>query len=136
MRMASTRPWLLRQLLHRCPLPANSPGCSSRPPRGALEQTQALVAQLQQHPELTRVQQLVQQGTAMIRQRQAANLEAWLQACRGSPSVALQNCAEGLQRDYAAVKAALTLPLVNRAGRRSHQPLEADQAQWIWPDEA
>jgi len=68
------------------------------------------VAQLQQHPELTRVQQLVQQGTAMIRQRQAANLEAWLQACRGSPSVALQNCAEGLQRDYAAVKAALTLP--------------------------
>jgi transposase len=27
-----------------------------------------------------------------------------------SPSVELQNCAEWLQRDYAAVKAALTLP--------------------------
>ena len=39
---------------------------------------QALVEQLQQHPELTHVQQLVQQGAAMIRQRQAAALDAWL----------------------------------------------------------
>jgi transposase len=74
---------------------------------------QALVAQLQQHTELTHVQQLVQQGTAMIRQRQAADLDAWLQSCQASSSVELQNFVAVLQRDYAAVKAALTLPWSN-----------------------
>ena len=74
---------------------------------------QALVVQLQQHTELTHVQQVVQQGTAMIRQRQAADLDAWLQACRASPSVELRNFVDVLQRDYAAVKAALTLPWSN-----------------------
>jgi hypothetical protein len=56
------------------------------------------VAQLQQHTELTRVQQLVQQGTAMIRQRQAAALDAWLQTCQVSPSVELQIFVDVLQR--------------------------------------
>jgi hypothetical protein len=36
-------------------------------------------------------------------------LDPWLQACHASASVELQHCAEWLQRDYAAVKAALTL---------------------------
>ena len=76
-------------------------------------EAQALVAQLQQHTELTHVQQLVQQGAAMIRQRQAADLDAWLQTCQASPSVELQNFVDVLQRDYAAVKAALTLPWSN-----------------------
>jgi transposase len=79
--------------------------------RSAAEQ--ALVAQLQQHTERTYVQQLVQQGTAMIRQRQAADLDAWLQTCQASPSVELQNFVDVLRRDYAAVKAALTLPWSN-----------------------
>jgi transposase len=74
---------------------------------------QALVAQLQQHTELTRVQQLVQQGMAMIRQRQATELDVWLQTCQVSPSVELQNFVAVLQRDYAAVKAALMLPWSN-----------------------
>jgi transposase len=52
----------------------------------------------------------VQQGATMIRQRQADALDAWLQACRASASVELRNCAEWLQRDYAAVHAALRLP--------------------------
>ena len=76
-------------------------------------ENQALVEQLQQHTELTQVQQLVQQGTAMIRQRQAADLDAWLQTCQASPSVELRNFVDVLQRDYAAVKAALTLPWSN-----------------------
>jgi len=45
----------------------------------------------------------------MIRQRQAADLDAWLHACHASLSVELRNGAEGLRRDYAAVQAALTL---------------------------
>jgi transposase len=71
---------------------------------------QVLWERLQQHDELRQVAALVCQGTLMIRQRQAETLDAWLQACRTSPSVELQNCAEWLRRDYAAVKAALTLP--------------------------
>ena len=39
MRMASTRPWLLRRLRHSCPPPANSPGDCARPPRSGLQQT-------------------------------------------------------------------------------------------------
>jgi transposase len=77
-------------------------------PRTADEQM--LWERLQQHDELRQVAGLVCQGTLMIRQRQAETLDAWLKACRTSPSVELQNCAEWLQRDYAAVKAALTLP--------------------------
>ena len=67
---------------------------------------QALWARLQQHAELREVAALVCQGTTMIRQRQAAELDAWLQACRASTSVEVQNCAEWLQRDDAAVHAA------------------------------
>jgi transposase len=55
-------------------------------------------------------QVLVQQGTAMIRQRHADELDAWLLACRTSPIVELQNFADVFQRDYAAVHAALRLP--------------------------
>jgi transposase len=71
---------------------------------------QALWERLQQHEELAQVATLVRQGTTMIRQRQADALDRWLRACRASPSVELQHCAEWLQRDYAAVKAARTLP--------------------------
>ena len=71
---------------------------------------QALVEQLQQHDALRQVAALVRQGMTMLRQQQAETLDAWLQACRTSSSVELRNSAEWLQRDYAAVKAALTLP--------------------------
>ena len=47
------------------------------------------------------------------RQRQAAELDAWLQTCQVSPSVELQNFVDVLQRDYAAVKAALMFPWSN-----------------------
>ena len=49
----------------------------------------------------------------MIRQRQVDALDSWLQTCQASPSVEVQNFVDVLQRDYAAVKAALTLPWSN-----------------------
>jgi transposase len=49
----------------------------------------------------------------MIRQRHADALDAWLRACRTSSIVELQNFVDVLQRDYAAVKAALTRPWSN-----------------------
>jgi transposase len=67
---------------------------------------QALWECLQQHEELRQVAVLVRQGTAMIRQRQADDLDAWLQTCRASSSVELRNFVDVLQRDSAAVKAA------------------------------
>ena len=45
--------------------------------------------------------------------QQAAALDAWLQSCQASSSVELQNFVAVLQRDYAAVKAALTFPWSN-----------------------
>ena len=74
---------------------------------------QALCERLRQHPELVQIQALVQQGRAIIRQRHADGLDAWLLACRSSDIVELQNFVDVLQRDYAAVKAALTLPWSN-----------------------
>ncbi len=71
---------------------------------------QTLWEQLQHHPDLPQVTGLIQQGREMIRQRQVEGLEPWLQACAASPSVEVQSFAEVLQRDYAAVKAALQLP--------------------------
>ena len=69
-----------------------------------------LIARLQQHPELVHVQELIQQGAAMIRQHQVDALVPWLKACGTSPVVELRNFADVLHRDAAAVKAALTLP--------------------------
>ena len=74
---------------------------------------QALVEQLQQHADLAHVQELVQQGAAMIRQRQADALTPWLKACGLSPVVELRNFADVLQRDEPAVRAALTFPWSN-----------------------
>jgi transposase len=73
-------------------------------------EAQALGERLQQQTELAHGQELVQQGAAIIRQRQADAFEPWLRACRASPRVALRNFADELQRDAAAVHAALTLP--------------------------
>jgi transposase len=74
---------------------------------------QTLVERLQQYPELEHMQTLIQQGAAMIRQRQAEALEPWLTACSTSSVVELRNFADVLQRDAAAVRAALTLPWSN-----------------------
>ena len=69
-----------------------------------------LIARLQQHPELVHVQELIQQGATLIRQHQVDTLVPWLKACNASPVGELRNFAAVLQRDAAAVKAALTLP--------------------------
>jgi hypothetical protein len=83
------------------PLPAARPRawllCQDTETRSAAAQTR--MEQRQQSPALPPVQQLVPQGIAMIRQRQAAELDAWLQACPARPSVERRHCAAWLQRD-------------------------------------
>jgi len=65
---------------------------------------------LQAHGELVQVQDLMQQFTAMVRQRQLEKFDTWLTGCQSSSIPEIRNFADGLQRDYAAVKAALSLP--------------------------
>lgn len=53
---------------------------------------------------------LVTDFTTMLRERQGERLDAWLQNVEEHNIVELKNFAQGLKRDYDAVKAGLTLP--------------------------
>ena len=54
--------------------------------------------------------QLGQDFVQMVKQRQARRLDPWLAQAQQSSSVELRGFASGIKRDYAAVKAALSLP--------------------------
>jgi transposase len=58
-------------------------------------------------PDLGRLIGLAREFRAMVRRRQADRLDGWLAAAKGS---ALAGFADGLTRDLAAVRAALSLP--------------------------
>ena len=49
----------------------------------------------------------------MVREREAVGLDNWLERAEASGPAALRSFAGGIRRDYAAVKAALTLPFSN-----------------------
>ncbi len=49
----------------------------------------------------------------MVRRRQRDQLDAWITACLASHIPDLETFATGLQKDYAAITAALTLPYSN-----------------------
>jgi transposase len=53
---------------------------------------------------------LAQRFMTMIRERQSTAFDPWLAAAETCPVRELRQFAKGLRRDYAAVKAALTLP--------------------------
>jgi len=56
---------------------------------------------------------LAQDFARLVRQRQGAQLDAWMARVAKSTIVALQRFAKGLADDYDAVKAGLTLPWSN-----------------------
>jgi transposase len=51
--------------------------------------------------------------TAMVRERRVGACDQWLEDCRAGPVLELRNFAVGLEKDGAAVRAALTLPWSN-----------------------
>ena len=53
---------------------------------------------------------LAQDFATLVRQRQPEALDPWLQRATASPREALQRFAKGLDEDYEAVKAGVTLP--------------------------
>jgi transposase len=62
------------------------------------------------HADLSERYQLGQDFVQMVKQRQARRLDSWLARASQRSSGELQGFASGIKRDYAAVKAALTLP--------------------------
>jgi transposase len=68
------------------------------------------IAQLQaQHAELAEAIALTQDFAALVRQRQPAQLDTWLERATQSALTAFQRFATSLRDDYAAVKAGVTL---------------------------
>jgi transposase len=66
-----------------------------------------------QTPCVTEVAQLVQDFLIMLRTRDGANLDLWLGRAQASTIAPLQTFARGLLKDYAAVKAGLTVEWSN-----------------------
>lgn len=60
-----------------------------------------------QEPTIERVYSLAQEFVEMIRQRTAAMLDPWLNACQQSGVNNLQTFAEGIKKDYDSIQAAL-----------------------------
>jgi transposase len=75
------------------------------------DEDKALLDQLQeQHPELAEAMELSESFARLVRQRQPAGLDFWLEQAGKSCLTAFQRFAGGLREDYEAVKAGLTLP--------------------------
>jgi len=70
----------------------------------------ALWEHLRRHAELVWVQTMVARFTVMVRERDADAFTPWLSDCRAGLTPELRNFAASLERDGAAVRAALCLP--------------------------
>ena len=68
-----------------------------------------LVRLCQADQEIAQTYELIQLFTTMLRERQGQQLDAWLKQVGEQGVAELQSFAQGLQRDYDAVKAGLTL---------------------------
>jgi transposase len=72
---------------------------------------QAVLARMEQaNAAFGQLYRLTVQFTEMLRKRQPEQLRAWLDAAQASELRELKSLAEGMERDYAAVEAALRLP--------------------------
>jgi len=72
---------------------------------------QAVLARMEQaSPAFGQLYRLTVQFTEMLRKRHVEQLRPWLSAAQASDLRELKSLAEGMERDYAAVEAALRLP--------------------------
>jgi transposase len=72
---------------------------------------QAVLARMEQaSPAFEKLYRLSVQFTEMLRKRQVEQLRPWLSAAQASDLKELKSLAEGIERDYDAVEAALRLP--------------------------
>jgi len=81
------------------------------PPQQLTDEQRALLERVcQTNADLRELYQLGQEFALLVKQRRARRLDAWLLRVGQSPSTDLHGFASGIKRDYAAVKAALSLP--------------------------
>jgi transposase len=73
-------------------------------------QEQRMLAFIRQEPVIEVAYDLAQRFVTIVRSRQQDQLDPWLEAALGSDIPDLRTFAEGLQREYDALKAALTYP--------------------------
>jgi len=81
-----------------------------RPAQRTEAEAQQLAQLHAQSAEVAEASDLAQDLVQLVRQRQPAQLDPWLQRAAASTLEALQRFAHGLREDYAAVKAGVTLP--------------------------
>jgi transposase len=84
-----------------------------RDPRQLDTQEHQTLSLLCQDNQIKRAYDLAQQLIRMMKERNAATLEAWLLTCLESGIVEVANFAHGLQKEFSALRAALTCPLSN-----------------------
>jgi len=84
-----------------------------RPDRREADEQLQLDRLLRVDPELNTVVTLAQDFAALLREQHAADLDAWLERARSSGLRAMRAFAISLGQDYAAVKAATSLPWSN-----------------------
>jgi transposase len=82
-----------------------------RQPAHLTAEDQALLDRLRQaHPAFAQAMTLAQGFAQLLRARQPEQLETWLQQAATSSLVAFRRLGKSFQRDYAAVKAGVTVP--------------------------
>jgi transposase len=72
-----------------------------------------ILQRLCQDSRIERTYQLTQQFQTRVRRHTASTLDAWLDACAASKVSDLATFAAGIRQDFAAVRAALTIPWSN-----------------------
>jgi transposase len=81
-----------------------------RPPAHLTVEEAAVVARLQQHPEVRSAQELAQAFQCMVRERKSEAFDSWLERCATSGIAEVQSFAKGLTQEYASIRAALSEP--------------------------
>jgi transposase len=84
-----------------------------RDPSGLNEQQQRTLRFLRQVQRGEELYGLAQRYVKIVRERDVEAFDAWLEQCLTCGLPDLQTFAQGLQQDYSASKAALTLPYSN-----------------------
>ncbi len=77
------------------------------------EVQQQQLEQMNLHEELHTVYLLSQEFVALLKERQVTALDGWLKRAKENPVAELSSFVNGIRRDYAAVRAACSLPWSN-----------------------
>ena len=84
-----------------------------RDPKGLNEQERQMLSFICQMPAIETTYHLAQRFFTMVRERHAEQFDVWLEECLTSDIPDLCTFAEGLKREYSAMKGALTFSYSN-----------------------